>query len=111
MVWLNASDIKWVAKKSKIETAFLWGSHEKNQLRATLLKLSAGFKGKIENLSPNFRAVVISGSLTHQFSKKDNKNELEPGSYFGAEENSKFKISTDKETVIYIRSNGNFKVK
>lgn len=111
MVWLNANDIEWVASKSNVETAFLWGSHEKNQLRATLLRLPAGFKGKIKNLSPNFRAVVISGGLTHQFSKKGDKNELAPGSYFGVEEDSKSIITTDQETVIYIRSNGDFKVK
>lgn len=61
LVWLNANDIEWVATKINVETAFLWGSHNKNQLRATLLKLPAGFKGKIKNLSPNFRAVIISG--------------------------------------------------
>ncbi|MBU2938491.1 DUF4437 domain-containing protein [Lacinutrix sp. C3R15] len=110
LVWLNAKDIEWVSEKSNVETAFLWGSHEKNQLRATLLKLPAGFNGKIKNLSPNFRAVVISGGLTHQFSKKETKNKLEPGSYFGAKENATSMISAEKETVIYIRSNGNYKV-
>lgn len=71
LVWLNANDIEWVSEKSNVETAFLWGgSHEKNQLRATLIKLPAGFKGKIKNLSTNFRAVVISGVVTHQFSRK-----------------------------------------
>ncbi|SHI85269.1 DUF4437 domain-containing protein [Pseudozobellia thermophila] len=111
MVWLHANDIQWVSDKSKVETAFLWGSHDENQLRATLLKLPAGFNGSIKNLSPNFRAVVISGNLGHQFSKKEAKNELRPGSYFGAEENAKAFISTTKETVIYIRSNGDFEVK
>ncbi|NJB83733.1 DUF4437 domain-containing protein [Wenyingzhuangia aestuarii] len=111
MVWLNANDIEWVASKSNVETAFLWGSHEKNQLRATLLRLPAGFKGKIKNLSPNFRVVVISGKATHQFSIKEDKNVLEPGSYFGAEENATSIISAKKETVLYIRSNGKFEVK
>lgn len=111
MVWLNANDIQWVSDKSNVETAFLWGSHEENQLRATLLRLPAGFSGKIKNLSPNFRAVVISGEVSHQFSKKDTKNVLEPGSYFGAEENATSLISTEKETVLYIRSNGDYEVK
>lgn len=111
LVWLNANDIQWVSEKSNIKTAFLWGSHEKNQLRATLLKLPAGFKGKIKNLSPSFRAVVISGKVIQQFSKKDAENVLEPGSYFGAEKNAEPLLSTDTETVIYIRANGNFKVK
>ncbi len=111
LVWLNAKDIEWISEKSNVETAFLWGSHEKNQLRATLLKLPAGFNGKIKNLSPNFRAVVISGGISHQFSKKEDKKELTSGSYFGVEEDSKSIITTDQETVIYIRSNGDFKVK
>ncbi len=111
LIWLHAKDLEWVSEKSNVETAFLWGSHNTNQLRATLLKLPAGFKGRIKNLSPNFRAVIISGKITHQFSKKDAKNELEAGSYFGAEENASPYISTDVETVIYVRSNGDFEVK
>lgn len=110
LVWLNAKDIEWVSEKSNVETAFLWGSHEKNQLRASLIKLPAGFKGKIKNLSPNFRAVVISGGISHQFSKKEAKKELKAPSYFGAEENATSIISAEKETVLYIRSNGNYKV-
>ncbi|SDL25902.1 DUF4437 domain-containing protein [Kriegella aquimaris] len=111
LVWLNANDIEWVAEKSNVQTTFLWGSHKEKQLRATLLKFPAGFNGSIKNLSPNFRAVVISGSLTHQFTKKDAKNILEPGSYFGAEQNATSIISTAKETVLYIRSNGDYEVK
>lgn len=111
LVWLNANDIQWVSEKSNVETAFLWGNHEKSQLRAALLKLPAGFNGKIKNLSPNFRAVVISGEVTHQFSKKNAKNKLQPGSYFGAEKNATSIISTTKETILYIRSNGDYEVK
>ena len=55
--------------------------------------------------------MVVSGKITHQFSKKDAKNELEAGSYFGAEENASPFLSTDVETVIYVRSNGDFEVK
>ncbi len=65
LVWLNAKDMEWVAKKSNVQTAFLWGNHQENQLRATLLKLPAGFNGSIKNLSKNFRAVVISGKIIH----------------------------------------------
>lgn len=111
LVWLNANDIQWVSEKSNVQTAFLWGSHEKNQLRAALVKLPAGFNGSIKNLSPNFRAVIISGEVTHQFSNEDSKNELQPGSYFGAQNGATSKILTKKETVIYIRSNGVFEVK
>lgn len=111
LVWLHAKEMEWVSDKSNVEITFLWGSHDANQLRAILLKLPAGFNGRIKNLNPNFRAVVISGKLTHQFSKKDTKNVLEAGSYFGAEENAEPLLQADIESVIYIRSNGDFKVK
>ncbi|WP_040281624.1 DUF4437 domain-containing protein [Psychroserpens damuponensis] len=111
LVWLNANDIEWVTEKRNVEIAFLWGKYEKNQLRAALLKLPAGFSGKIKNLSPNFRAVVISGGISHQFSKKEDKKELKAPSYFGAEENATSIISAEKETILYIRTNGEFKVK
>ena len=72
---------------------------------------SIAWRCKIKNLSPNFRAMVISGKVTHQFSKKDDENVLEPGSYFGAEEKASPRSKTDVETDIYIRSNGKFKIK
>ncbi|RKR13140.1 uncharacterized protein DUF4437 [Maribacter vaceletii] len=110
LVWLNANDIEWVSEKSKVQTAFLWGSHEENQLRATLLKLPAGFSGSIKNLSPNFRAVVISGNIKHQLVNDKNVDVLDAGTYFGAAENSIHNISAEKETIIYIRANGKFEV-
>lgn len=112
LVWLNAADITWVADASKVETAFLWGSHEEGELRASMIKLPAGFDGEIKNLSPNFRAVIIQGTITHQASDNDYVNLLEAGTYFGAAEDSTHKITVkdDQEAIIYIRTNGEFEV-
>ena len=111
LVWLNPEDISWVSSNSNVETAFLWGTLEDGQLRASLLKLPANFKGELKNLSTNFRVVVISGGVTHQFSKTGIKHQLEPGSYFGLKENASIHLNTTIDTIIYIRSNGDFKVK
>lgn len=54
--------------------------------------------------------MVISGEVTHQFSKKEAKTVLKLGSYFSAKQNATSIISTDKETTIYIRSNDDFTV-
>ncbi|MBF4985263.1 DUF4437 domain-containing protein [Nonlabens mediterrranea] len=108
IVWLKANDIQWIAQESNVQTAFLWGSHHENHLRATLLKIPAGFTGRIKNLSPNFRAVVISGGILHQFSNDKDKSELTPGSYLGSELDAISLLSTEEETVLYIRSNGEF---
>lgn len=110
LVWLNAKDITWVSNSSNIKTALLWGTHENGQLRASLIKLPAGFKGDIKNLSLNFRAIIIQGKIGHHVSDEIKKNSLESGTYFGAAENSVHKIISEEESIIYIRSNGSFEI-
>lgn len=112
LVWLNANDITWVSKKSKVQMAFLWGDHENGLLRASLVKLPDGFDGEIKNLSPNFRAVVIQGNITHQISGENTKSSLDAGTYFGAAENSTHNITVngDQEVIIYVRTNGEFEI-
>ena len=112
LVWLNSNDINWVANDSKVETAFLWGEHKDNQLRASLIKLPAGFEGNITNLSANFRAVVIRGTMAHQMKSSKFINLLEAGSYFGAKKDVTHTITVkdDEEAILYIRSNGDFEI-
>ncbi|MFD2823528.1 DUF4437 domain-containing protein [Lacinutrix iliipiscaria] len=112
LVWINAKDMTWVSNESNVESTFLWGNHQDGQLRATLVKLPAGFEGAIKNLSPNFRAVIIQGTIAHQVSDAKNSAILVAGTYFGAAENSTHKITVknDQEALVYIRTNGEFEV-
>lgn len=118
LVWLNAADITWVSQPETesgangAEVAFLWGSHSEGELSGTLLKIPAGFTGKIHNLSPNFRAVMIQGTIEHQVEGEEEVSVLEAGAYFGAEENSVHQIASkeDSESIIYLRTNGKFEV-
>lgn len=111
LVWLSANDITWVTNKSNIQTSFLWGKHEDNQLRGLLVKLPAGFEGEIKNLSLNFRAVIIKGSVAHQVKDSKYISLLEAGSYFGAKKGTIHTITVkDDEAIIYIRTNGEFEV-
>ncbi len=112
LVWLNAKDIAWVSNASNVQTAFLWGSHKVGELHGNMLKLPAGFDGNIKNLSPNFRAVIIQGVVTHQVLNKKDVNILEAGTYFGVAQNSTHKITVkdNQEAILYIRSNGKFEV-
>ena len=118
LVWLNASDIIWVSQANTKEdtnapkVAFLWGSYKKGELSGKLIKLPPGFTGEIHNQSPNFRAVIIQGTVKLQVSGKEKKSTLEAGSYFGAAQNSAHKITStaDQESIIYIRTNGKFEI-
>ncbi|MHC9088293.1 DUF4437 domain-containing protein [Tenacibaculum sp. IMCC1] len=112
LVWLNANDSTWVTNKSDIETAFLWETHKNNKLQAILVKLPAGFKGNIKNLSENFRAIIIKGKIVHQIENNKVINVLGAGNYFSSKKGAKHTIAVknNKESILYIRSNGDFKI-
>ena len=99
--WLDAK----VSKENKVEIAYLWGKIEKEN--GTFIKLPAGFSGQINSTSPVFRAVVITGAANH----KKSTEQLLPGSYFGSTGSFTHNISTSEETIIYIRTKGEYTLK
>ncbi|MCU7846006.1 MAG: DUF4437 domain-containing protein [Candidatus Thiodiazotropha sp. (ex Monitilora ramsayi)] len=117
LVWLDASNISWIDQSgipvSAVgpKVAFLWGSPQDSLLNGALVKLPAGFTGKINSHGSAFRAVVIKGLLKYLKSEKNVKT-LGPGSYFSSEEESVHQVSsaTGEECIIYVRSEGRFNV-
>ncbi len=117
MVWLNASNTTWIeqsgmsASANGPKIAFLWGNPQDNQLNGTLVKLPAGFTGKINSHGSTFRAVVIEGQPQYQVSETD-VNALGPGSYFSSKGESVHQVSceAEEECIIYVRSEGTFNV-
>lgn len=118
LVWLDASDVSWIDKSGETasdsdpQISFLWGDTKEAQLRGTMVKLPAGFKGEIKSHGTDFRAIVIKGQPRYEISATDKKI-LDRGSYFGSmDEPAVHQISSnDKgETILYIRSNGKFDI-
>ncbi len=117
MVWLDASNTTWIEQSGMRacangpKVAFLWGNPQDNQLNGTLVKLPAGFTGKINSHGSTFRAVVIKGQPQYQVSGTD-VNTLEPGSYFSSKGESVHQVSckAEEECIIYVRSEGKFNV-
>lgn len=105
LVWLNAKDIKWVESSANAKVAFLWGKPNTNALNGSMIKLPAGFSGSIKNNSSEFRAVIVSGHIQYRDAY------LNAGSYFGSSEPTAHIISTEKETVIYVRTSGPYQIK
>jgi hypothetical protein len=91
--------------------AFLWGNSQDDQLNGTLVKLPAGFTGKINCHGSIFRAVVIKGQPQYQISETDVKT-LEPGSYFSSKGESMHQVSSKagEGSIIYVRTDGKFDV-
>jgi len=118
IVWLDASNITWVnqpgmpASANGPKVAFLWGNPQDDQLNGTLVKLPAGFTGKIRSHGSTFRAVVIQGRPKHGVPDETDVKTLEPGSYFGSKGQTVHQVSCEagKECIIYVRMEGKYDV-
>lgn len=108
LVWLDASDIEWIDEGVEAKRAFLWGDSKAGGLNGNLIKLPAGFEGKINNRGDVFHAVVIAGNP--QYLNAGDALSLEPGNYLGASEAGTHHITTTDETIIYIRTNNKFNI-
>ena len=114
---VDASNIVWVDQPGMPDSAngakvaFLWGKPQDDQLNGTLVKLPAGFSGKINSHGSTFRAVVIHGQPHYQVSETDVKT-LEPGSYFSSKGESVHQASCQagEDCIIYVRMEGKFDV-
>ena len=101
---IHRTNIVWISHKS-----FLWGKPQKRELNGTLVKLSAGYTGKIHNQGRKFRTVVVQGRVKlRHFTDKS----LAPGSYFGSEGKSVHRVSCDAgvDCIVYVRAMGTYKI-
>jgi quercetin dioxygenase-like cupin family protein len=118
IVWLDASDITWIdrpgmpASANGPTVAFLWDNTQDDQLSGTLVKLPAGFTGKINSHGSTFRAVVIKGQPQYQMPSEKDVKTLEPGSYFSSKGESVHQVSSKagEESIIYVRTDGKYDV-
>ena len=105
LVWLDLPSVSESHDNPKI--AYLWGQQVKNEPNGTFIKLPAGFKGNIHSKGTTFHAVLITGQLKHH---KAGNNILNSGSYFGSRRDAVHKVTSNIETVIYVRANGKFNI-
>ncbi len=117
IVWLNASDITWIEQSTKSsnadspKVAFLWGDIREGHLNGTLIKLPAGFDGRIDSHGSTFHAVVIQGLPRYQLSQTALKS-LEPGSYFGSEGEATHRLASNgsMDSLLYVRTDGKYDI-
>ena len=110
IVWIDQPGMPAAANGPKV--AFLWGNPQDDQLNGTLVKLPAGFTGKIKSHGSTFRAVVIKGQPQCQVPGETDVKTLEPGSYFGLTGETVHQISSEEEgeSVIDVRTDGKYEV-
>jgi len=109
LVWLGADNLEFV-KSDGVEIAMLWGSTIDGEVGGSLIKLQSGFKGSISTDTNEFRAVVIQGKLGYIDLNQQKGKNLLPGSYIGSTGKYEHRFSANEETLIYIRTNGIYRV-
>lgn len=118
LVWLDASNIVWIEQAGQPgsadgpKVAFLWGTPQDGQLSGSLVRLPAGFAGKIHSRSSTFRAVVIKGQARLRLPGQIDIAPLEAGSYFRSKGEMVHQVSSsrEEETIFYIRANGKYDI-
>lgn len=113
VVWLNSSKSNWVDPNSNAEISFLWEGKRDNGLKGLFVKLPKGFKGKIHSNGTIFHAIIVQGDPTYLMPNDSKEKTLDPSSYFGSEGKSIHTITNkgNEDVVIYIRTNGEIKLK
>ena len=110
VVWLSNDKTNWIDSKSKAEISFLL---ETGADKSLFVKLPKGYSGVIETNGTVLHAVVTKGELNYQLPKNDEIKVLDLGSYFGSTDKAIHRVSNtaEGETVIYVRTNGQVKVR
>ncbi len=108
LVWLSEQNISNIKGAAKI--SYLWGKPTKDSLYGTFLKLPQGFNGTIYSEGSIFRGVVIDQELEYQIPNDSIQYQLKPGSSFTSKGIAGHVINSSTESLIYIRTNGNYKV-
>ncbi|MEM7492498.1 MAG: DUF4437 domain-containing protein [Pseudomonadota bacterium] len=114
MVWMTADEFDWIAADIKgLEVALLWGDLSSGEPSSSMLKLPAGFSGKVVSEGADIKTVTVQGQFEHAVSGLPDKTVLEPRGFFGSDEGVEHLISCDaqSECLLYIRTAGKFRVK
>lgn len=111
LAWRNASDL--VGSDSlaisisgeEPQVALLWRGPKDGQQSGSLVKLPAGFDGRMRSNETVLRAIVIQGVVKHAARGEGDAQALVPGSYFGSEGPSELRVSCagGEDCLLYVR--------
>lgn len=110
IVWVNPRNAPASGNGAKM--AYLWGEPRDGHQNGTLVKLPAGFRGEMRSSGTSLRAIVIQGETSHQTHGVGGPQSLEPGSYFGSQEDGVHQVSCDAkvECLIYAHTIGELSI-
>ncbi len=108
MAWVDSSE--WSASADGPRVAALPGNAPDDKTRRALAKLPSGFDGSVRSDGSTLHAVVIQGRLEHDVPGKTEIRTLDPGSYFGSEQEVAHRVSCEGRDgcVLYVGTAGTF---
>lgn len=108
IVWVDLNKKPNASNSPKI--AYFWGNPQGEEAYGTLIKLPAGYTGKIRSHGASFRAVVTQGQTEYKLEKETKT--LDPGSYFSSNGKSLHEVSSEAgtESILYVRTDGKFEI-
>ncbi|MBY5992343.1 DUF4437 domain-containing protein [Ferrimonas balearica] len=114
---LHANNLVWVDQAQRPELdaegtalAELWGDPSPGAMGGTLIRLPAGFQGRLVADAEEFRAVVIQGSLSYRSAERDGASALGAGSYFGSRGAFEHQLASEQGGLIYLRTDGTYRL-
>lgn len=107
VVWVNPPNLPVKEKGSKV--SYLWGNPENGADYGTFIKLPSSFEGYIHSTGSTFRVVTIAGYPEYL---SEETVTLSPGSYLSSsgDKMHQVKSSREKESILYVRSNGPYRI-
>ncbi len=113
VVWVTNKATNWISVESNAEISFLWKSNNNDGLQGFFVKLPKQFTGEIVSDGEVFHAVLVQGELHYTLPQNRDVKILDPGSYFTATDEAIHRVAneTNDNSILYIRTNGDIKVK
>ena len=105
MVWLDHEDSALIESEN-VSIVHLWRVNGNDRTNGVLIKLASGFSGKIRSDGNSLRSVVISGEVNLNSSNNVILSALKPGSYFASNGNFTHWLSSNSESILYLRYDG-----
>lgn len=106
VIYLGKNESKLIGENCDAKIAYTW--KKENDEKGYLLKLPAGFRGKIYSEGTIFFGIIIKGEVVYSMPNSGKLIDLDQGSHFESIAKAVHDISTDEESLIYIRTNNRF---
>lgn len=116
IVWLDASNTSWVKGEANADASknaqltFMWGNPEGEKVSGTMVKFPAGFSGKLNTESSDFKVIVIEGQAKLHLDGGKEVKTLTAGGYFGSEGKASHHLTCKGRCTAYVRAKGKYSV-